>query len=220
VDFFTLEQGRVSAVAKGARGKTKSDRKSLLQTLQKSEFELSGRSNLKNLGKIEGVTPAIRLIGNALYCSFYMNELLCRALPEAEAMEKLFTHYEQSLHAMASLSMSEQNNLRLLEPILREFEFTLLFCLGYLPDFEYDGQYEQAISEGLYYSFDPAIGFVQCHENYPNCIAGKTLQSISLRDFYTNDDPHIRVACKYICRKALAHIIGDKPIKSRELFIT
>ena len=88
VDFFTLEQGRVSAVAKGARGNSKSDRKSLLQGFQKAELDLSGRSNLKNLGKIEASGAVIRLSEKALYCGFYLNEILSRALPEAEPFEE------------------------------------------------------------------------------------------------------------------------------------
>lgn len=46
VDFFTLEEGRVSAVAKGVKN-SKSDKKSLLQPFQHLRLQLSGKSELK-----------------------------------------------------------------------------------------------------------------------------------------------------------------------------
>lgn len=216
VDLFTLEQGRVAAVAKGARGNSKSDRKSLLQPLQKNEFELSGRTNLKNLGRIESLAGSIRLSNNALYCAFYMNELLCRALPEAEPIEELFLQYEASLQAMAQ---SDQSDLLALEPRLREFEFAMLEALGYLPDFHYDANSGDAISAECSYSFDPTMGFTICYADIKMAIPGEVLIAVAEGEYKLPSQKRARQAAKLICRQALAQIIGDKPIKSRELFI-
>ena len=48
VDFFTLQEGKISAVAKGVKN-SKSDRKSLLQPFQPLNVQLAGKSDLKNL---------------------------------------------------------------------------------------------------------------------------------------------------------------------------
>ena len=216
VDFFTLEQGRISAVAKGARGNTKSDRKSLLQTLQKNEFEVSGRTSLKSLGRVESLAPAIRLSNNALYCALYMNELLCRALPEAEAIETLYLQYELSLNLMAA---SDQNDLTRLEPILREFEFSMLDALGYLPDFSYEAESGEPINRDFSYTFDAMSGFIRSHSHVKHAISGEVLLAIAAGEYQLNAQKQARIAAKYICRLALAQLIGNKPIKSRELFI-
>jgi len=48
VDFFTLEEGRVSAVAKGVKN-SKSDKKSLLQTCSASTFTVKRKVRVKEL---------------------------------------------------------------------------------------------------------------------------------------------------------------------------
>lgn len=226
VDFFTHEFGRVSAVAKGARGASKSERKSLLQSFQLLEFELSGRSQLKNLGRIEGKQSALNLQGKALYCGFYVNEILTRALPESEPSPALFAQYQKTLFKLKSLMQTECkkiNLIALIEFVLREFEFSLLSELGYLPDFEYEAQTGALISSGQSYSFTPNIGFEICHKDLKNAISGEHLIAIGNGHFNVeqNDSAEgvaMRKAAKTICRKAIVELIGNKPIKSRELF--
>lgn len=216
VDFFTLEQGKVAAVARGARGNSKSDRKSLLQPLQKNEFELSGRSSLKTLGRLEASTSSVRLSGYALYCAFYINEVLSRALPEAEPMPELFNHYEYTLQQLLEIST---NKLKDFEPILRMFEFTLLQVMGYLPDFSCEMETSEQISANLHYVFDAQGGFLRCHSTMRNAISGASLIAIARSDYANAQQIEVRRAAKLICRLALKEIIGDKPIKSRELFL-
>ena len=75
VDFFTLELGRVSAVARGVRS-AKSDRRSLLQPFQALRVQLSGKSDLKNLTQLESNGALRMLTGNALYCALYVWTLM------------------------------------------------------------------------------------------------------------------------------------------------
>lgn len=239
VDFFSFEFGRVSAVAKGARGNSKSDRKSLLQPFQKLEFELVGRSQLKNLGRIEALQSALSITQSGLYCGFYVNEILSRALHVEEAVEEVFTHYEKTLSLLASV---KNNDLSELEPILREFELTLLLALGYLPDFSVDAKSGEPINPSSFYHFQAQEGFTCCHSQNQHAIKGEYLLAIAQGDYdgssnggkngiSSNSDSNennagngsthqvgIKKAAKYICRLALVELIGDKPIKSRELF--
>lgn len=216
VDFFSFEYGRVSAVAKGARGNSKSDRKSLLQPFQKLEFELVGRSQLKNLGRIEALQSATTVNKNGLYCALYMNEILSRALPEAEPIAEVFTHYEKTLSLIADAKSDELNGF---EPILREFEFTLLLALGYLPDFSVDALTGGVIEEDSFYSFHPQTGFTQCHANIKHAIKGEYIVAIAVGVYNSASAIAVKQAAKYICRRALVEVIGEKPIKSRELFV-
>jgi DNA repair protein RecO (recombination protein O) len=220
VDFFSLEYGRVSAVAKGARGNSKSDRKSLLQPFQKLEFELSGRSQLKNLGRIEALQSATNIKQTGLYCGFYVNEILCRALPEEMPIVEVFTHYEKTLSLIANV---ENNELRVFEPILREFELTLLLALGYLPDFFYDATSGDPIKAMEYYTFNPQTGFSHCHAQVKQAIRGEYIIAIAQGNYGDPENGEakgaVKQAAKYICRIALVEVIGERPIKSRELFI-
>ncbi|GAB56296.1 DNA repair protein RecO [Glaciecola punicea ACAM 611] len=215
VDFFSLEYGRVSAVAKGARGNSKSDRKSLLQPFQKLEFELIGRSQLKNLGRVEALQGAVKVRQSGLYCGFYINEILSRALQQEEPVEEVFTHYEKTLDLIANV---DNNALGEFEPILREFEFTLLLALGYLPDFSVDAQSGADINENALYSFNPQIGFSPCGEDQKRAIKGEYIRAIANGNYGDKSQPHIKQIAKFICRTALVEVIGPKPIKSRELF--
>lgn len=214
VDFFTLQNGRVSAVAKGARG-GKSDRKSLLQPLQALNFELSGRSTLRNLGRVESTAKSFSLSQQTLFCVFYLNEVLNRALPEAEVFTRLYEQYELSLKTLEAISQ-QKIELSMLEPILRSFEFVLLEELGYLPDFTYDSQNDAEIVAEKSYSLINEIGFVECDQYQKYAFSGRDILAID------NDNWQAASlkAAKKISRIAMRPILGDKPIKSRELFIS
>lgn len=218
LDFFTLEYGRVSAVAKGVRGSAKSDRKSLLQPFQLLEFVLSGRSNLKNLGHLEAAKQPIPLKQNALYCGLYINEVLVRALPETEPVEGLFNQYSDTLHDLSNVTSQALPNL---ESTLRNFEFVLLQEMGYLPDFTCDAESSDPIDPSKYYFLDPQLGFCATHENMKNAILGKYLLGLANQSDFSEAKDHkelMRVA-KQICRLSLIQIIGNKPIKAREFFV-
>lgn len=81
VDFFTVDYGRVRAVAKGARG-AKSRSRSILQPFQPLLISLSGRSDLKTLTGVEPMHEALRLEATRLFSGLYVNELLARLLQD------------------------------------------------------------------------------------------------------------------------------------------
>ncbi|WP_395341343.1 DNA repair protein RecO [Ningiella sp. W23] len=214
VDFFTRQYGRIAVVAKGARGAGKSDRKSLLQPLQLLMFEISGRSQLKNLGLLEAVQSPIRLQGLGTYSAMYLNELLMRAIPETEPMSILFEQYQQSLLQLAELDVDSPTEH--VEVVLRNFEFVLLQDLGYLPDFTTCADNAEEIAPQQSYCFIAEQGFVRCPPTQRYALSGKDILDIEQRH-YTQS---ARKVAKYICRQALLPIIGDKPLKSRELFVS
>ena len=88
VDFFSLQAGRVSAVAKGVRN-SKTDRKSLLQPFRPLRFQLSGKSELKNLRQIEAGGAVIMLAGTSLFCGMYLNEVINKVMPAGQSSDSL-----------------------------------------------------------------------------------------------------------------------------------
>ena len=215
VDFFCKEQGKVSAVAKGVRN-AKSDKRSLLQPLQFLSFEVSGRSSLKTLGSIEANEKSIALSGNMLYCAFYINELLSRTLPEAEPFAALFESYQinlAKLFAIQNAGLEDAEALLKVQPMLRQFEFSLLEMLGYLPDLSLDVSSDKPLLDEHHYQFDSAQGLLASK------IVGQGMRGLHIKQMLAQEwNEHSLQVAKRIVRLALSPLLGDKPLKSRELF--
>ncbi len=202
VDLLTLEQGRISAVAKGAR-RPSARLRSALQPFQSLQLGWQGRHELKNLNSAETVEIAPPLQGNALLCGFYINELLQRLLPANEPCPRLFLYYRYAL-----------NELRAgddIEGALRTFERQLLDALGFGIDLG-------GIVAEQHYALRPQQGLcpvtsvtAAAQSTYP----GTHLQAIA-EDRY--DSLEVRRSAKRLMREALAELLGDKPLHSRALF--
>lgn len=118
VDFFT-PLGRLRAVLRGARGKAGA----LARPFVPLEVEFRGRSELKNVVRLEPNGIPNLLSGEALFSGLYLNELMIRLLPAEDPHPALFDHY------LATLPLLAAGNP--LEPLLRSFEWRLLDDLGY-----------------------------------------------------------------------------------------
>ena len=75
IDVLTRDFGRVSLLAKGVR-KAKSKTAGLLQPFIPLTLSYFGKTELKTLTDVEITQPFIQLQGLALYCGFYVNELV------------------------------------------------------------------------------------------------------------------------------------------------
>ena len=125
VDFFTLEQGKVSAVAKGAR-RPNSKLRSSIQPFVPLQITWGGRQELKSLINAEPVAPTMLLQGNALLCGLYVNELLDRLMLPFDPHPQLYVYYQYVLNELLSGEDIEGG--------LRTFEHRLLAELGLMPD--------------------------------------------------------------------------------------
>ncbi|WP_340678669.1 DNA repair protein RecO [Paraglaciecola sp.] len=207
LDIFSLEWGKVSAVGKGIRG-AKNDKKSLLQPFQFLQLSLAGKHELKNLHQVEALAPSLNLQGTRLFSAMYINELLNRLLIHDMPQAELFSLYQTTLQALTS----EQP----LEPILRQFELSLLTDLGYGVDFSQDAESGQAVEPEAYYGFVYEQGWLQLEQvtNRRNCFKGETLMQVD-QFVWT---PASLLCAKQVVRLCLAQLLGNKPLKSRELF--
>ena len=210
VDFFTQEQGKISAVAKGVRN-SKSEKKSLLQPFQPLKLQLSGKSELKNLRYVESSAPAITLRGTPLFCAMYVNELTNRIMPSGLASAPVYEAYK---HTLFSLHGSHD-----IEITLRNYEFALLDEMGLLPDFTSDTQGQSPIQADKFYVLQPEQGFCLLDDAQgallQRGLSGRALLALA-EGKYTIES---KKAAKVLCRELLKALIGDKPLKSRELFI-
>ena len=202
-DLFTAEVGRVGGIWRGGRRA----KRSAPQLFQPLLVDMQGSGELKTLRQIEPAGPALMLAGNALFSGFYLNELLNRLLPRDEVQSGLFMSYGQVLGELAEGAMVESR--------LRYFEQQLLETLGFSIDYTHDAQTGSMVVESLYYDFHPERGFSRVSSGQVG-FSGALLLQLAQRDV---ESPQSLLALKQIHRCALARLLGNKPLKSRELFL-
>src|SRR3990167_3982988 len=84
VELFTLDHGRVTVAAKGAR-KAKSSTQGLLQPFTPLMVSWSGKGELMTLVQADAHGEVRGLKGDALFAGFYLNELLTALLQKWDA---------------------------------------------------------------------------------------------------------------------------------------
>lgn len=202
LDIFTAEQGRISGVWRGARrGKA-----GVPQLFQPVLLEAAGSGDLKSLRQVEAAGPALMLAGTPLFSAFYLNEILVRLLPRDETQSSLFIAYADTLGCLRDGS----------EPaaLLRRFECHLLETLGYGIDFSHDSDTGEPVSVAFDYDFHPDRGFSR-RRHAGALFNGAVLLQLAAGDFVS---PAAASAAKRINRMALARLLGNRPLKSREFF--
>lgn len=212
LELFTPEQGRMSAVARGAKS-TRSRFKGLLQPFVPLLISWVGKTDLMTLTIAEAHGAPHCLTGDALLCGIYLNELMVRLLHRYDAHPNLYTAYETALQGLQETTQ--------LQKILREFEKKLLHELGYALQLDREAHTGNSINPGRFYFFDPNAGLLPCADNVASqsskqIFSGENLLALHSDDF--NNEIYLRDA-KRLLRVALGHLLGNKPIKSREMFL-
>jgi len=200
IDALTRDFGRVSLLAKGVR-KAKSKSAGLLQPFIPLALSYFGKTELKTLTDVEIAQPFTQLQGLALYCGFYVNELVGCFLHQYDPHPDVFAYYGECL---SSLSDSSK-----IEAVLRIFELDLMDAVGYGLQLEYDFHNEKSIDPLTQYHFNVEQGPV---ENHDGPFSGKTLQALKSRDLA---DPQVLLEAKILMRSVIAVYLHGKPLKSR-----
>ena len=201
LDFFTKDSGRLRLIARGARKS-----KTSLQMFQCLSISFKGKGELKSLSQWEVDDQPRRLLGDDLILAMYANELILRLLPENDEYPETFNSYWTFLANLNALDSSEK------EYALRNFENQMLEDLGYGLDFSFDIN-DEHIKEDLKYEFIEHQGF---NKSSDGAVSGKALVSLSKQETIT--DPIQLTILKKMNRKRLKSLLGDKPLKSKELF--
>lgn len=205
VHFFSLEFGRVDGVI----------RQEPPPLYQPVLVYATGKTTLRTLSKLEWVGQPKHLAAGALFAGFYANELLVRLLPIEEANPNLFAAYGQLLDELQQLPQIDQGNITLIKS-LRRFECILLRELGYAITFEQDVN-GQLIVANQYYRYDPREGFIKSNSGE----LGKDILAMHELLQTENGAASIDVLqmLTRVYRKLFSMLLGDKPLKSRELWV-
>ncbi|EKD70219.1 MAG: DNA repair protein RecO [uncultured bacterium] len=212
IELFTLEYGRLTGIAKGAR-QQKSSILGLLQPFTPLQISWVGKAELMTITQVELNGEVARLQGDCLFAGFYLNELLITLLEKWDPHIKLFSVYADTIAHLAGV--------RLEEKILRSFEKFLLEDLGYglLP--KTDISLHNKLSPEKYYRLVPEQGWVESElgddvQTKFNIFSGKTLLAIAKEDW---SELETLQDAKRLTRIALAPLLGKRPIYSRQLFL-
>ena len=202
LDFFTEHYGKIRLISRGARSK-----KTSLQMLQCLKISYTGKGDLKSLTHWESNDEPRRLMGDDLIIAIYANELLSRLLPQDDEYKTLFASYWSYIKQINKQSGSEK------EYSLRLFENQLLQELGYGLDFstDYEGN---PINSSVNYEFQEHQGFF---DNADGKIPGDVLLNIANTNENCPSTKQLSIL-KILNRKRLKLLLGEKPLKSRELF--
>lgn len=210
VEVFSRDFGRVSLLARGAR-RPRSAIRGLLMAFQPIEVAWAGKGEVLNLMKAEWQGGQPLLAGEALFCGYYLNELLMHLLPREDAHEHLFACYGQMLARLAS---DPAGKVR--EADLRAFEKALLQELGYGLTLSHDSE-GQAIQPDAWYSYGMEQGPQRlAHaEAATQVVCGKTLLDLEAENF---SDPRSRIESKTLMRALMAHYLGGTELETRKIF--
>lgn len=208
LELLTLDEGRISAVARGVRSRN-SKVAGHLQPFNRFLVSWFGRGDLKTVKSMDFPFSSREPHGQSLLLGLYVNELLVRLLGKHDAAPGIFHAYGTLLEAMTS-------NVDL-QPILRRFELMLLRELGYGITFEVEAGTGEPVSADGLYRYAPDDGFHRVSEpgSAYRVYRGEQLLRIMDGDF---DDAEVNACARHVIRRSFANLLGPRELKSRELF--
>lgn len=203
LEFFTEDYGRIAAVARGVRT-SRSPLRSLLQPFTPLLISWQGKSDLMRLISVEPKEATLDLRGECLFGGLYLNELLIKLLQKQDPYRDLYRVYQQTL--------VELQQKKLQQKTLRLFEKKLLDEMGY------GLQLNQDAEKFYYYFIEHGFEEVQSEKHYDNAMifSGKHLLQLANE---TLDDEESLLAAKKLMRLVITHILGEKNLESRKLFM-
>lgn len=241
VDAFTLEHGRIALIAKSARA-SKPRVRALYQPFRPLLISWVGVGDLRTLTGIEESGQALRMADAPLACAYYINELVLRLLGKDHPQPMIFAHYALALSELDSQQVSMEVVLRTFELQLLEALGILPNLANCTPDgsdvdpdVEYRFHPANAVAVPQSGSSHAAIYGIQKEKTlmgegdsrnasiHPDgmtadkgiLVSGATLMAMAQLDFHSAD---ALGEAKKIMRPLLRVQLGDRPLKSRELF--
>jgi DNA repair protein RecO (recombination protein O) len=170
LDVFTRHHGRLALVAKGAKKPTSQFRPVLLPLQPLSlTYSLSPDENaeIHTLKGAEWVGGHIMPTGDSLLSGYYLNELLLRLVAREDAHPALFDAYAGAVRVLAS------EHGEALQPLLRAFEWVLLFEAGLLPALDHETVNLAPMQDDRLYVLTPETGLRAAGESDRGGLPGR-----------------------------------------------
>ena len=155
------------------------------------------------------------LVGDALLCGFYLNELLVKFLAREDDYERLYDRYAETINALSNLEFESKG----LEEILRPFELALLQETGYAAALDRCVETNEAPIAQEQYIYQPERGVRPVQVDDPGhwpVLTGKSLLAIAAGDF---SDPGTLSESKQLMRFLLGLHLQDQVLTTRQILI-
>lgn len=205
-ELFTAEHGRLGVVARGIRSQ-RSPWRALLQPFTPLAVSWQARGELGTLTDVEPKGRLTLPTGQRLVCGFYLNELLLRLLQREDPYPELFQRYAGTLVMLAGNSAEQ--------PLLRCFERDLLAAMGYGLLLSHDAS-GGPIESQRWYRYEIDKGAVPVTVPRGRLVVqGTTLSALASGIF---PDARAEAQARRLMRAALRPHVGERPLKSRELY--
>lgn len=210
LDLLTRDYGIVSVIAKGVRQK-KSKTAGLLQPFKALLVAYQGRSELKTMTQVEWQPDQINLSGLALYCGFYINELVSHFLHKHDPHPEVYNDYLACLWQMNQLPPLGFTPKMQLESALRLFELNLMQHIGLAMLTAYDARTEAPINAAARYDIHAELGVIECVDG---CVSGEAIQAMNDKSF---NNTQVLSETKKIMRSVINFHLQGRPLKSRDI---
>ncbi len=210
VEVFSRDHGRVALVAKGAR-RPQSALRGVLMAFQPLLLDWSGGGEVKTLARAEWQGGQPLLVGRALLCGYYLNELVVRLTAREDPHPGLFEAFGE---AMAALGRGEHPAL-----LLRRFELALLLELGYGVQLDTEAEGGAPIRPDADYLYiiergPVALGESDAASGDELSVAGRTLLDMAAGDF---SGARTQAQAKRLLRALINHYLGGRTLQSRRV---
>lgn len=222
LELFTREQGRVAAIAKGAK-RPYSQLRSVLLPFQRIMVLLGSRreeqgTEVSLLRSAEWAGGGAMLGGAALLAGFHLNELLLRGLARHDPHPALFDACAATLPVLATGDEAE------VAAALRAFELCLLNETGVLPELSRITATQATVAASARHQLLPEVGVCAQADGAPG-ITGATLVALQAA-LSAGDLGGLRQAClgalpelRSQLRQLLHYHLGTSTLRTRALMI-
>ena len=218
LEVLTKDYGRVSLMARGCRGaRSKIAGNLLLFTPLLISWQGKGSlPYLKSVERADLKAPALK--NKSLLSAMYINELLMYLLHRDDVHEAVFEQYHHCLYRL-----EDKNGL---EIALRQFEIKLLELLGFGLNVQAEADTGKAIDADAQYLYHLEHGPVLYRKpaskqdnNTKLLISGGCLQALASESYQAlSENSQYLLELKRLMRSVISFHLGNKKLKSRELF--
>ncbi len=208
LEVFSRDHGRFGMIARGVSSR-RSRLQGRLQPFRPLLLSWYSRGELATLNGAEPDGAPLMFSGAVLMSGFYLNELLLRLTWRHVNYSSLFQIYHQTLNQLGEQRVNQQ--------ALRIFECRLLEELGYGMILDHDVETGRPIQPDVHYCYHIERGPVEAPAESTSTlqVAGSSL--LALANGVLPDEESLQDA-RRLMRTVLTFYLGDKPLRSRELF--
>ncbi|MDE3021149.1 MAG: DNA repair protein RecO [Pseudomonadota bacterium] len=208
VEIFGRNIGRVGMVARGAR-RPKSDLRGLLMPFQPLLLSARGKGELLTLTRAEWIGGQKLLTGQALFCGFYLNEILLKLMMRHDAHETLFDEYESTLKSLGENSQNQS-------AVLRRFETRLLSALGYGLLLDAEAFTNHSIDPAALYDYFIEQGPIRSSQTLSTSllVIGQTLIDMHHEQY---ESARSLKEARQLLRQVIAHYLDGQSLRTVQL---